>query len=287
MLVIGSGGMLGHMVARYLTEKKYNVLDISAKRKFRPETINMNVLDRERFLDFLDLHSFDVVINCAALLVKASNERKAEAVLLNSYFPHFLEEYYRNSETYIIQISTGGVYSGNSNDFYFENSACDTLSFYGKSKLLGELDNSRNLTIRSDFWGPDMSDFGSGLFNWIMHAKGAVTGFGKYIFNGISSLALAEFIDSAIQNRYCGICNLYSQDHISKADFIRLVCETFEKRTLTVNEESSTVKSFLLRSERNNINFVPRTFAEQMGEIKHWIFSHKSLYEHYFKGDCL
>ncbi len=287
MLVIGSGGMVGHMVAQYLIEKKYNIFDISAKRKFRPETINMNVLDFERLSEFLDLHNFDVVINCAALLVKASDERKAEAVLLNSYFPHFLEDYYRNSETYIIQISTGGVYSGNSTDFYFESSVCDALSFYGKSKLLGELDDSRNLTIRSDFWGPDISDSGSSLFNWIMHVEGTVTGFGKYIFNGISSLALAEFIDSAIQNRYCGICNLYSQNHISKADFIRLACDTFEKSNLTIKEESSTVKSFLLKSERNNINFLPRTFAEQMVEIKHWIFSHKSSYEHYFKGDCL
>ena len=62
--------------------------------------------------------------------------------------------------------------------------------------------NEKDLTVRSDFIGPDMSENGSGLFNWIMNSTGYINGYSKVFFNGVTSLEFAKFIEKAIINNY-------------------------------------------------------------------------------------
>ena len=55
---------------------------------------------------------------------------------------------------------------------YYENSLRDGLTFYDRSKALGEVEDSKNLTFRNSIVGPDMNENGIGLFNWFMKQRG-------------------------------------------------------------------------------------------------------------------
>ena len=284
ILVIGSGGMLGHVLTLYLKEKGHDVSDISKRRKCNRETILMNVLDFHSFDNFLDNNEFDFIVNCAAILSGECEKNKKDAILLNSYFPHYLEKRCINLKTRIIQVSTAGVFDGKCGG-YMEDCKCDTKSFYGMTKLLGELTDGKNLTVRSDFVGPDMYSEGRGLFNWIMKSKCEINGYCMAYFNGVTSLELAEFIDLALKKNYRGVYHLYTMDINSKANFARMICEVFGKEDLSVKDCEDVCVDMTLKSSRNDIEYIQKNMETQLVELKNWMEKNKNIYEHYFDNE--
>lgn len=280
VLVIGSGGMLGHMLVYYLAEHKYEVSDISRTRKCHDTTVIMDVLSRE-FDEFISTHEYDAIINCAALLHESCLADKEQAVMINSWFPHHLQRI-KGDKTYLIQISSGGVYKGD-NAPYNENSVHDTITFYGKSKSIGEIEGDNCFTIRSDVVGPDMSGKAKGIFNWIMTAKGEVEGYSHMSINGVTSLEYARFLESALNNRITGIYNLHSDGSISKADFLKMVIDIFGLEGVSVKNVIYPIQNNSLSSIRMEIPYIRKTYAEQLVELKDWIDDHKMLYSHYYK----
>jgi dTDP-4-dehydrorhamnose reductase len=164
VLVLGAGGMAGHVVSLYLRETGFAIDTLSAKNPLDDETSLIDVMDTSALATFLDGKHYDAVINCIGILIKQSEKRKDLSSYLNGYFPHFLENYYANSNTKIIHLSTDCVFSGE-NAPYKEDSPYDGKPFYDRSKALGELINSKDLTLRMSIIGPDMQASGVGLFN--------------------------------------------------------------------------------------------------------------------------
>ncbi|MGO5069829.1 sugar nucleotide-binding protein [Roseburia faecis] len=280
ILIIGSGGMLGHILTIYLKEKGYDVDNISKKFRCTDDTICFDVLDEKKMKEFLQQRKYNVVVNCVALLVKESEANKTLAVKLNSVFPHWLEDFYSNTDTRIIQVSTAGVYYGD-NAPYSEESRHDAISFYGKTKSLGELDNKKDLTVRSDFWGPDMKADGSGLFNWAMKQKDKVTGFDKVYINGVTSLEFAKFVDYIIKKPLSGTINLYSIDILSKAELIRKIYGIMG-RNIVVNDNSKIRRNTSIFSDRTECRYISKSYEQQLLELSQWIENHKNLYMHYY-----
>src|SRR5690606_13847511 len=154
--VLGAGGMAGHVIATHFTENpSFQVSTLSARNKFDENTALIDVTDSTKLNSYLDSNEFDVVINCIGMLVKASEERKDVAVLLNAHLPHMLEQKYADTNTKIIHLSTDCVFSGE-NAPYKEDSWPDGPLFYDKSKALGEIHNEKDLTFRMSIIGPDM-----------------------------------------------------------------------------------------------------------------------------------
>ena len=281
LLIIGSGGMLGHMLTLYLKEQGYECCDVSKLHKCTEDTDCIDVLNFNVFSEYLFKGNFDVVINCAAMLVKASEENKVEAIKLNSLFPHWLERYYEKSNTRVIQVGTAGVYYGD-NAPYFENSRHDTTNFYGQTKSLGELNNSKDLTVRSDYWGPDRRPEGVGLFNWALIQKKQVSGYNKVYINGISSLEFAKFIEYIINNPISGVINIHAKENITKADLLRKIYVSM-KKDINVIDSPLTERNTCVKSERNDCMYKCKSYDQQLHELYEWIIKHKELYSHYFK----
>ena len=86
--------------------------------------------------------NYDAIVNCIGLLNKKANEYKADAVLLNSFLPHYLVDLTENIHTRVIHISTDCVFSG-AKGGYKEEDLCDGTTFYDKSKALGEIDDKK------------------------------------------------------------------------------------------------------------------------------------------------
>ncbi len=281
LLVIGSGGMLGHMIVRYMEKKGYDVTDISKTRKCREATIQMDILDEE-FSVFMGSHSFDVVINCAAVLFGDKKVDLENALAVNSVFPHRLKKMLVNTDTYLIHISTGGVFKGDMPP-YSELCGQDTISVYGKTKSLGEIEGDNILVIRSDVTGPHMSPNAKGLFNWGIMSTGEINGFANMRINGVTSLEYAAFIRSVLVNRPEGFYNLCSAGNISKADFLKLIKKVFNITAFSVKDVALPVRDNTLLTLRNDIAYRPKSYEQQMLELREWIENNIDLYPHYKK----
>lgn len=271
--------MLGYVTYQYLSSQGHQVTGVTRTRKL-PGMTCLDVTDQRGTEAFLKKTPCDAIVNCAALLVKASEENKSAAVKLNAWFPHWLAEYCARHGIYLIQVSTDGVFSGETGG-YDEDAPSDADSFYGKSKFLGEVSDGA-LTVRSGFWGPDVNPNGLGLFNWFMRQTGPVLGYSKAIFNGVSSLEFAQFVNQAIKKRWTGIFHLCAAEPISKYDFLLLQKEIFD-RQVSIYPNDSVCVNRRLNNSRADILYKEKTFAQMMEELWQWLQG-RDDFSHYFGG---
>lgn len=262
VLVLGASGMVGSMVATYLKETGFEVSTIAQVRKLNEETELIDARKTE-FWAYLVAHEFDVVINCIGVLVKESEISKHKAAFLNSYFPHFLEDFYSNKPTKVIHISTDCIYDDN---------------FYGRSKLVGEIDNGKDLTFRMSLIGPEINPEGTGLFNWFMKQTEKANGYNKVYWNGITTLALSKAIKQVIEENLTGIYNLVPKNYISKFDLLQMFKKVFKKE-IEITPDNKMRSNKVLTNKRKEINLL--TYRQMLLEMRGWIEKHASLYPHY------
>lgn len=280
VLVLGVGGMAGHVVATYLREKNYDVVGISAKNKLDDNTILLDVTDTKSFKDFLNANTFDAVINCIGILVKQSEERKDLATYLNAYLPHFLEHYYQTKTTKLIHLSTDCVFSGK-NAPYKEDSVYDGELFYDRTKALGEIINNKDLTFRMSIVGPDMHESGIGLFNWFFAQTGKINGYTSAIWNGITTITLARAINAALEQDLKGLYHLVPNNNISKYELLQLFKKTFCRDDIIIKPSDAVSLDKTLVNTRTDFTFHIEPYPEMINEMKNWINEHKFLYPHY------
>lgn len=268
IILIGAGGMLGYVTYQYLRSQQYEVSGVTRTKSY-PDIICLDATDQISINAFLERTPFDVIINCAAFLVKRSEERKSAAIKVNTWLPHYLEEFCDFHDKYLIQVSTDGVFSGKTGR-YQERSLSDANTFYGKSKFLGEVMGDHALTIRSGFWGADVNPEGYGLFQWFARQEGKVFGYSKAVFNGVSNLEFAKFVVSAIQNRWTGVYHLCASDIISKYSFLNIEKEIFKKETEVIADEGVSTDRSLVCT-RSDIHYQQKTFRMMMTELRDWM----------------
>lgn len=280
VLVLGAGGMAGHVIATYLSEKGHTVSTVSASNKFDDNTTLLDATNTADLRNYLESNSFDVVVNCIGILIQQSESRKDLAAYLNGYLPHFLEYFYRDSQTRVIHLSTDCVFSGE-NAPYQEDSPYDGQIFYDRSKALGEINNDKDLTFRMSIIGPDMQQKGVGLFNWFYAQTGVINGYQKALWDGITTIELAKGIDDAITQNLTGLYHLVPDTNISKYDLLQLFVRVFDRTDITVNPETTTISDKTLINTRTDFSHTIPTYEVMLTEMKTWIKDHQGLYEHY------
>jgi len=241
-----------------------------------------NALETENFKNMLLKGDYDVVINCIGILNQVADENKSLAVYLNSYLPHLVADTLKDKKTKLIHMSTDCVFAGNSGPYY-EDSLRDGLTFYDRSKALGEVEDNKNLTFRNSIIGPDMNENGIGLFNWFMKQKGEINGFTRAMWTGVTTLTLAKAMEKAIKEDLCGLYNLVNNTSISKYDLLCLFNKYFRNNELKINKSESLNLDKSLRRKRNDFSFVVPTYEEMVSEMSVWVNNHKELYPMYFK----
>jgi len=280
ILVLGSTGMAGHLITLYFKEQGYDVTAYT-KRPF-PYTKNIigNAFETKTFKCILLEGEYDVIINCIGILKQAADDNKSIAVYLNSYLPHLIADTLFKTKTKLIHMSTDCVFKGNSGPYY-EDSLRDGLSFYDRSKALGEVEDKKNLTFRNSIIGPDINENGIGLFNWFMRQEGDINGYTRAIWTGVTTLTLAKAIEKAIEEDLCGLYNLVNNRSISKYELLCLFNKYFRNNKITINKSDSLKLDKSLRHKRNDFSFVVPSYEDMVIEMRDWIISHKDLYKHY------
>jgi dTDP-4-dehydrorhamnose reductase len=283
ILVLGSIGMAGHLITLYFQEKGYNVTAYSMQPFPYCNNIIGNALETENFKNMLLEGDYDVVINCIGILNQVADENQSLAVYLNSYLPHLVADTLKGKKTKLIHMSTDCVFAGNSGPYY-EDSLRDGITFYDRSKALGEVEDNKNLTFRNSIIGPDMNENGIGLFNWFMKQRGEINGFTGAMWTGVTTLTLAKAMEQAIKEDLCGLYNLVNNTSISKYDLLCLFNKYFRNNELKINKSESLNLDKSLRRKRNDFSFVVPTYEEMVREMSEWVNNHKDLYPMYFKN---
>lgn len=280
ILVLGAGGMAGHVIATYLRERGHDVDTLSSGNGLDEKTVLMDVTNADQFKRYLNDNLYDVVVNCIGILVKQSDERKDLSTFLNSYLPHMLEQYYTDAKVKVIHLSTDCVFSGK-NAPYYEDSKYDGESFYDRSKALGEIKNTKDLTFRMSIVGPEINRNGVGLFHWFMKQRGEINGYSNVMWTGVTTIELARAIDAAISQDLSGLYHLVPSNNISKYNLLQLFKRAFDKNDINIIKSYSDSIDKSLINTRKDFEFSVSNYETMVIEMKEWINKHKNLYPHY------
>ncbi|MDE6300854.1 MAG: sugar nucleotide-binding protein [Muribaculaceae bacterium] len=281
ILVLGCNGMAGHLISLYLQEKSFEVTGFARqKSNILHNTIIGDAGNLGLIQQIISSNNYDVVINCIGVLNQFADTNKEQAILLNSYLPHFLERITQNTSTRIFQMSTDCVFAGNDGP-YTEQSIPNGLSWYDKTKALGELNNSKDLTFRNSIIGPDIKTNGIGLFNWLMQQHGTVKGFTGAIWTGVTTLTLARAMEKAINVEISGLINLVNNTSISKFELLTLFNKYFKNNELNIIPDDKLKLDKSLRSERTDLPFIISDYETQIKDMSEWVSKHHTLYPHY------
>lgn len=279
ILVFGSTGMVGHIITLYLSElKKYNILNTS-RSKLNNDTILLDVQDHQKVENLIHTTKPNIIINCVGVLIKESAQRPDKAVYLNSYFPHFLEWIGQQQNIKIVHLSTDCVFSGKKGG-YCETDCKDGSGFYAESKALGEINNSKDLTIRTSFVGPELKMHGSGLFNWFIMQNNAISGYSDVYWTGFTTLEIAKAVDLLINQNLKGLYHLVPQEKISKYHLLELMKKIFNKQ-IDIKEDHSTKSDKSLINTRKDFQYPEKSYETMMKELYEWMKVHSLLYQHY------
>ena len=278
--VIGCNGMAGHIIALYLKEQGYDVIGFARTTSKNVETIIGDAFNTELIKMSIDKHSFDTVINCIGMLNQFAEYDKASAAFLNGYLPHFLVKTTEGTNTQVIHMSTDCVFSGHSGP-YTENSFPDGITFYDRSKALGEINDNKNLTLRNSIVGPDIKVDGIGLLNWFMQQNGEVNGFTKAMWTGQTTLQLAKTMEIAAQQRISGLVNMVPTENISKYELLKLFNKHLRNSELIIKPVDGVVTDKTLIRINDEFDYQIPDYDTMIREMAEWMRNHKELYPHY------
>lgn len=278
--ILGCNGMAGHMIALYLKEQGHSVLGFDLKQSDYVDSIAGDARDTENLRKIITEGNFDTVINCIGILNQFAEKDKALASFLNAYFPHFLAEVTKGSDTQVIHMSTDCVFSGKRGG-YTEEDFRDGETFYDRSKALGELEDDKNLTLRQSIVGPDINPKGIGLLNWFMQQNGEVNGFTKAMWTGQTTLQLAKTMEEAAKAKAHGLINTVPEANISKYELLKLFNRYVRKDEIVINAvEGVNADKSLLRT-RYKFDYRIPDYETMVKELADWMRAHKELYPHY------
>ena len=270
ILVIGSNGMAGHVIARYLKQQQHQVVTIA--RDNADFSVDIENTERVKIL-FSNLETdFDFVINCIGLLVKDSNDRPDRAAIINSWFPHYLEFVYKDTHTKIIHLSTDCVFDGKKGD-YVENDVHTEMNAYGSSKSLGEINNSKDVTFRMSIIGTEIKTNGTGLMNWILtNPDIELQGWDNAWWNGITTLELAKCINKHINNpTITGVYHLVNNDNkINKYDLLLKINTIFNLNKTIVQTQGPKPVNKILIDTRKLVDFEIPSYDTMLLEMKNF-----------------
>jgi len=282
VLILGSAGMLGHIVYLYFKSlHEYIIIDTSYPFKFNENSFLLDVSKQDELENFISAQQPEIVINCIGILIKGSLSNPSNAIYLNAYLPHKLASILKPAGAKLIHISTDCVFSGNKGA-YSENDFKDARDIYGLSKALGEVDYGNHLTLRTSIVGPEIKETGEGLFDWFMKQKGSINGYTKSFWGGVTTLELAKTIHYSLENNISGLVHVTNNIPISKYLLINLFKEVFGKTDVSLIEAPDYATDKSLLTTRKDFSYIVPDYRQMILEMHAFMLNKKELYQKYF-----
>lgn len=202
VVVMGADGMLGHEVVRALVTSGHDALAITRKPPEGPAvqalagvpTISgVDVRQENSVIAALAGAAADAVVNCVGIVKQRREAKDAwESIRVNSLFPHELSALCRMAGARLVHVSTDCVFSGRDGS-YTEDDVPDPVDLYGRTKLLGEVDEEGALTLRTSIVGLELGRHES-LVEWFLSQRGPVRGWNRALYSGVTTFELGRLL---------------------------------------------------------------------------------------------
>jgi dTDP-4-dehydrorhamnose reductase len=111
-----------------------------------------------------------------------------------------------------------------------------------------------------------------------MKQNGAIKGYTKAIWNGVTTIELSRAIVSAIQQDLRGVYHLVTNESIDKFHLLELLKSEFDRKNVAIEPFSGFSADKSLVNTRSDFIFSVKSYANQISEMKDWINIHKTLY---------
>ena len=245
VIILGSTGMIGSGVTRYLSEESYQVTEAN-RNAIQTRTGNRVIsfdAAKDNIENFVgDLPSGSTILNFIGVIRHKIDEGQVESVAnaidINSKFPLRLVTAAAKNNCRVMQIGTDCVFSGNRGN-YSESSPKDPVDVYGQTKLQGETISENLMTVRVSVIGKEWKTHIE-LMDWVLNTKinGELNGYTNHFWNGITSLQLAKVISGILEvgNFQPGTFHLVPQDKKSKFDLITSIAQFSGRKDLKIHE---------------------------------------------------
>ncbi len=277
ILILGGDGMLGHQLFKHL-RPRHDVRvtlhqPLQAYRQFglfsaENAYSGLDVIQLERLMEVLaDFHPEAVVNGIGIIKQRAASRESIPSLEINALFPHRLAILCKMIGARLIHLSTDCVFSGKKGN-YSEEDLSDAEDLYGRSKYLGEVNDSHCLTFRTSMIGRELSRKQS-LLEWFLAQKDTIKGFRGAIFTGFTTLELSRIIERMIVD-YPAAAGLYhvSSEPISKYDLLMLVKKKLNLGIEIVPDDSYRCDRSLDSSRfRREFRYRPPAWEDMIEEL--------------------
>jgi dTDP-4-dehydrorhamnose reductase len=265
ILVLGAGGMFGHMAAAVLG-RRFKM--ITTDRAGEAGSIPFDVLQPDEDLTALarGLDPDAIILNAVAVTASqigqaADDATRERALLVNSVFPHRLARIAAGLGHRVIHISTDAVFPPHCGPVT-EDAALGPQDVYGMTKAAGEIEGHHCVTIRCSIVGPPAARRRSGLWGWISdQAPGAtISGYVNQLWSGITTRQLAETCAALVdpgrfsQVRAAGpIHHLAPNPVLSKFDLVKYLAALLRSDLYVAPAQAPRPVSRLLSSRHHRL----------------------------------
>jgi dTDP-4-dehydrorhamnose reductase len=240
IVVLGGEGMLGHKMFQILG-RRYpgtvcTIRGALAEPFYRrignyvPELVieGVDVMDLDGLAGRLGVLRPEVIVNCIGIVKQRDEAASAiPSLTINSLLPHRLAAAAAVWNGRVFHFSTDCVFSGRRGG-YSEDDLSDAEDLYGRTKFLGEVGVANALTLRTSIIGRELSQFRS-LLEWFLAQRGgAVRGFTRHLWSGVSTNYLARLVGDLIAD-HPALHGVYqvSSGTINKYDLLILLRDAF------------------------------------------------------------
>lgn len=239
VLVIGSSGMLGSMIARVLSANP-NIEVTRAARVGGGDVLGFDA-STDRVEDLLAAAPCDWIVNAIGVLASRIDESDpasvADAREVNGVFPHRLVSAIRPGQR-IVSIATDGVFSGAAGP-YDEDAPHDATDAYALSKSEGEVPDPAVLNLRCSIVGPERRQ-PSSLLGWVLSqpSGGRIEGWDNHFWNGVTTLHFARLVEALAAGKINGLPSLLHvvpADALSKAGLLDAILAAFGRSDVEVS----------------------------------------------------
>ncbi|MEG2006437.1 MAG: dTDP-4-dehydrorhamnose reductase [Raoultibacter sp.] len=143
ILIAGAHGQLGCELQKILREGRAEIGALSPRYEgahvVATDCTQLDITSEDAVCGFVQRHSFDLIINCAAMTdVDACESHKEAAYLVNAVGPRNLACAASAAGAKFVQVSTDYVFSGDERRPRTETDPCNPQTVYGATKRAGE-----------------------------------------------------------------------------------------------------------------------------------------------------
>lgn len=257
ILVLGHRGMLGHVIARYLTEQGFEVLSLA--RRFIVE-------EAEDFATEIRSLQPSWCVNCIVVGPRQATSRK-QLWEVNSLLPQICS-LALPFEVGFIQPSSDAVFNPVTANRKF-NELPDPADDYGWSKQLAELSvrGPNCHVVRCSLVGPELGA-GRHLLAWFLAQTEPVPGYINQLWNGITSLEFAKLVLGIIREEIPPGQSLQQPGTwppASKYAVLTMIGRVWQHPTPVIPTEAPVA---VMRSLIPSVECPP--LSQQLSELKAW-----------------